>query len=174
MLRRLRLPVLLALVLLLVAWLGKRGDWFSAQPKVPQSNILSPLAIAPSPAIGDVILAEYGKPSTTIQQDLQAMQQLLINFRTLVKHPDALPLGANLEIAAALRGQGRHNREVFLNHRLSLFNTAGELLDRWGTPLFFHAEARDKISVRTAGPDRELWTDDDVILGWDAIFKGGR
>ena len=42
-------------------------------------------------------------------------------------------------------------------------NSAGELVDRWGTPVFFHALARDQMEIRSAGPDRKMWTSDDIV-----------
>ena len=39
----------------------------------------------------------------------------------------------------------------------------GELLDRWDSPLFFHRESSRTTTFRSAGPDRRLWTDDDVV-----------
>ena len=40
--------------------------------------------------------------------------------------------------------------------------TAGRLIDRWGTPWQIHPRAADSIDVRSAGPDRRLYTPDDV------------
>ena len=40
----------------------------------------------------------------------------------------------------------------------------GELCDRWGTPFFFHAESAARMEIRSAGPDRRLWTEDDVVF----------
>jgi hypothetical protein len=38
------------------------------------------------------------------------------------------------------------------------------LLDRWGTPYYFHPIARNVLGLRSAGPDGKLWTADDVVL----------
>ena len=40
----------------------------------------------------------------------------------------------------------------------------GELCDRWGRPFFFHQLSGTKMEIRSAGPARQLWTDDDVVL----------
>ena len=42
----------------------------------------------------------------------------------------------------------------------------GELIDRWGTPFFFHQLSREFMQVRSAGPDRRHFTADDVL--WPA------
>ena len=39
----------------------------------------------------------------------------------------------------------------------------GRLLDPWGAPYFFHAVSRDYLEIRSAGPDRELFTGDDLV-----------
>jgi hypothetical protein len=40
---------------------------------------------------------------------------------------------------------------------------AGRLIDRWGTPWQVHPLARDAIQIRSAGPDRRLYTRDDLV-----------
>ena len=39
--------------------------------------------------------------------------------------------------------------------------TTGELLDRYGTPYFFHAESGTRMTITSAGPDKKLHTSDD-------------
>jgi len=43
-------------------------------------------------------------------------------------------------------------------------NENGELLDQWGTPVFFHALSRTQMEIRSAGPDGMMWNGDDVVL----------
>jgi len=43
-------------------------------------------------------------------------------------------------------------------------NAQGEMLDAWGTPLFFHQLSGHDMEIRSAGEDRQLWTVDDLIL----------
>ena len=43
-------------------------------------------------------------------------------------------------------------------------NARGELCDRWGTPFFFHQLSGSQMEIRSAGPDRKLWTPDDEVL----------
>lgn len=42
-------------------------------------------------------------------------------------------------------------------------SAGGALLDAWGTPFFFHFLSHRAIEVRSAGPDRELFTEDDIV-----------
>ena len=45
-----------------------------------------------------------------------------------------------------------------------LLNEAGQLLDRFGNPYYFHPVSEQMIEIRSAGPDGKLWTNDDVAL----------
>jgi len=38
------------------------------------------------------------------------------------------------------------------------------VMDRWNTPYWFHANAATQVEIRSAGPDRNLFTADDLIL----------
>jgi hypothetical protein len=40
----------------------------------------------------------------------------------------------------------------------------GALLDAWGSPFHIHPVSRDHLEVRSAGPDRTLFTDDDLVV----------
>jgi hypothetical protein len=44
-----------------------------------------------------------------------------------------------------------------INHR-------GELVDRWGTPFFFHQLSGNVMEIRSAGPDMKMHTEDDAVL----------
>lgn len=125
-----------------------------------------------APLIGENILREYAKPSLPPENDLTLVSRLMENFQLLVKSAADRPLSANEDWAAALRG---HNpaRERFLPDPHAALNTNGQLVDRWGTPLFFHALGGRRYELRSAGPDRKLWTDDDLHRNADGSFRRG-
>ena len=100
------------------------------------------------------------------------MSHVLGNFALLVKGDQPIPLGANEEIAAALRGKNRTQLR-FVPDDAPCFNAKGQIVDRWQMPLFFHAEARDKIDIRSAGPDKQMWTADDIHRRYDGQFVRG-
>jgi hypothetical protein len=128
-------------------------------PARPASESVS--APPPAPPFAERILEQYADPARPPEDDLQAMARTLDNFSLLVKGDNPLPLGANEEIAAALRGKNKAAlRALPDTHRA--FNDRGQLVDRWGTPLYFHAQARDRLEIRSAGPDRAMWTADDL------------
>lgn len=43
-------------------------------------------------------------------------------------------------------------------------NQRGELTDGWGTPFYFHCISSTHIEIRSAGPDAEFYTPDDLIV----------
>jgi hypothetical protein len=73
------------------------------------------------------------------------------------------PVGNNLEITRALNGE--NPKEVkFLRPDSGLqINSKGELVDSWGTPFFFHQLSGTETEIRSAGPDKTMWTSDDLV-----------
>jgi hypothetical protein len=125
-----------------------------------------------APLFGERILEHYGDPARPPEEDLQAIARTLDNLALLVKGDNPLPLGANEEIAAALRGKNRAKlRSLPDGHRV--FNARGQLVDRWGSPLYFHARSRDHLEIRSSGPDRQMWTADDLHRMHDGRFLRG-
>lgn len=105
-------------------------------------------------------LAELHAPSGSVVTDLRIVQAVLEAFRTSFP-AEGNPTGSNAEITAALAG-ANPLRLVLIPRAHPAINAEGELCDRWGTPYFFHSESRRRTAIRSAGPDRRMWTDDDV------------
>lgn len=116
---------------------------------------------APRHLPGDEILKNYASSRSTPQRDLEAMAHVFSNLRLLVKGDSPFHLGANEEFAAALLGKNK-GKLAFVSAKSPIFNDKGQLVDRWQTPLYFHAAAQDRIEIRSAGPDRKMWTEDDL------------
>lgn len=181
--RLLLVTALTAALLALVVFSGKweRRPAVVALPQGPPESAPAHRAPTTSPAhapasadplFGERILAQYADPTRPPEDDLHGIARTLENFCLLVKGDNPIPLGANEEIAAALRGKNRgHLRALPDGHRA--FNAAGQFVDRWDTPLFFHAQSRDRIDIRSAGPDRKMWTADDLHRRPDGRFLRG-
>ena len=157
------------LLLLILAYWNWRPQPPVSTPTAPPPQLIGAAPTAPPP-IGNQILSHYGDPATPPREDLTWMSRALLNFSTLVKGPQPLPLGANEEIAAALMGKNSA-RLVFLQPPPPALITAQQLIDRRGTPLYFHAESKDRIDIRSAGPDKQLWTADDLHRNADGHFR---
>lgn len=121
---------------------------------------------------GDVILQNYAQPNTRPQEDLEALAHTFSNLALLIKGDSPFRMGANEEFAAALLGKNRTQlRFISDGHRA--LNDKGQLIDRWGTPLYFHTTAHDRIDIRSAGPDHVMWTADDLHRKYDGSFLKG-
>ena len=97
-------------------------------------------------------------PETTIEEDFSTIELLLSQYR---KHLGVgNPVGDNAEITAALLG--RNSKGIaYLPSTGSFMDNEGRLIDRWGTPYFFHAISGEHMQIHSAGPDRKLHTSDD-------------
>lgn len=131
-----------------------------------------PSGRAPVPLLGETILAGYGSASLPPENDLTLMSRLMGNSLLLLKSAADRPLSANEDWADLLRGRNGA-QERFLPEQHAALNARGQLIDRWQTPLFFHAEGGGRWSVRSAGPDRKLWTGDDLHRNSDGSFRRG-
>lgn len=92
--------------------------------------------------------------------DLENTNRMLKDFRQMMGEN---PVGTNAEIMKSLMGGNKKGAMLGPPEGMSL-NGSGELTDQWGTPVFFHALSKDHMEIRSAGPDRVMWTGDDVVL----------
>lgn len=101
-------------------------------------------------------------PAPLAEDPREDLDQLSLAFRDYRTVLGENPVGTNDEITAALFGV---NKKQFRSTMPlgSQLNGKGELCDRWGTPYFFHQMSKLEMEVRSAGPDRKMWTDDDRV-----------
>jgi hypothetical protein len=92
-----------------------------------------------------------------LERDLTHVQLMFREYRDVLGEN---PVGNNAEIMRAILGDNRKQAKIGAPENQTM-NAEGELCDRWGTPYFFHQISRDKMEVRSAGPDRQMWTADD-------------
>jgi hypothetical protein len=88
---------------------------------------------------------------------------IALNLRNYGSRYGGNPAGTNAEIVKALNG-GNAQGVRFLSQELLRLNSQGELVDRWDTPYFFHQMSASHMEVRSAGPDKMLWTSDDIVV----------
>lgn len=147
-------------------------SWRQSQPPVPSAPAAR-LTEPPPPRPGAVAngasaeprstLADaLNSPATDVRADLRLISDVLGTFRTNFPQ-DGNPTGTNAEITAALTGRNRLRLALIPGDHPAI-NREGELCDRWGTPFFFHNESATRTEIRSAGPDRRLWTDDDATF----------
>jgi hypothetical protein len=72
------------------------------------------------------------------------------------------PGGTHEEIVRALQGRNRARLAFVPTNHPAVKN--GRLVDRWGSPYFFHALSGTSMEIRSAGPDQKMFTPDDALL----------
>lgn len=126
---------------------------------LPALAAITPLPVrnpADRSPLADLLL----KPEQTGLQDLAIVLNLFDHYRAKF---GGLPSGeSNAHIVNALTGNNPF-RLALIERSHPAINPRGELTDRWGTPFFFHLVSREAIEIRSAGPDRDMWTDDDLL-----------
>ena len=176
--RLLRTPVVCVAILAALSFIG----WKLARPQAPalppqtprQETIPAGIVVtesnSPAPPAaptardtpGDRLLVGYGDPAQPPQNDVVLIARMIANFLILDKQATDRPLSANEEWSAALRGK-RPGSGPWISDGPPVFDSQHRLIDRWGTPLHFHALGGKQWEIRSAGPDRKLWTSDDLL-----------
>ena len=120
----------------------------------PKLQPVAPMPPAPPPAA-----ALAPPPDPEAMADADRVTLMVRNYRTRM---GGNPVGSNAEIMHALMG-GNPKGAMFGPPEGQSINSNGELVDRWGTPYFFHQLSASEMEVRSAGPDRIMWTADDIV-----------
>jgi len=103
------------------------------------------------------------RSSASAGEDLEIVDELIAAFRGEFERN---PVGDNSEITRVLRGLNPEGLQFlpFDAGASEVIDAEGRLLDRWGTPYHFHPVDQWTLEIRSAGPDGELFTDDDAVL----------
>jgi hypothetical protein len=95
---------------------------------------------------------------TAAQQQVDQVSFVLRDFRLALSQN---PIGTNAEITAALLGNNLKQARFEIPEGSTVKDN--ELCDPWGTAYFFHQISHNIMEIRSAGPDRAMWTSDDLI-----------
>ena len=94
-------------------------------------------------------------------EDLEVVSQILLQYRFLYREN---PVGVeNFEFTAALTGDNPQ-RINFIDPKSPALSSNNEMIDRWGSPFVFHPLSGTNMELRSLGPDKTLWTKDDLTL----------
>ncbi|MCU0792053.1 MAG: hypothetical protein MUE42_04220 [Opitutaceae bacterium] len=172
-----RLPRALAALLPLAAALGV-FIWFihpaehvSPPPAapVPPDHAFAPgeppPLLPPRPATRDQpalawerLLAADGSAA----EDLASLADLVTGYLQSGQDPaQKRPIGFNEDLIPALTDRTALGDAALPSSHPAIRD--GKLLDRWGTPWQVHPLAGALIQLRSAGPDRRLYTSDDLV-----------
>lgn len=129
-----------------------------AAPSAPPSVALEPPpAPLPKTRSGVTQLPPPSADAEALERDLTHVQFMFREYHDVLGEN---PVGNNAEIMRAILGDNLKQAKIGAPEGQTV-NGEGELCDRWGTPYFFHQVSRDKMEIRSAGPDRKMWTADD-------------
>ena len=117
----------------------------------------NPLVVSYPPSTPPPRQAADSEPE--VAQDFDKISLMLRDYRTLAGEN---PVGTNAEIMKAIMGGNPKGARLGPPEGQSL-SDKGELIDRWGTPYFFHQLGKDQLEIHSAGPDRRMGTEDDLI-----------
>lgn len=92
-------------------------------------------------------------------RDLEMVDDFIDLYRKVFQQGN--PIGLNEDITAVLTGRNAKNGILFPPN--SPMIVKGQLVDRWGTPYWFHPSSGHQMEIRSAGPDKELFTPDDIV-----------
>lgn len=129
----------------------------SLPPGVPMPQ---PPPSAPGDRFARPAIPKGADPEVEIaRNDLENVGLMLRDFRTVQGEN---PTGTNAEIMKAVMGGNKKGAQLGPPTGMAL-NGDGELVDQWGTAVFFHQLSGNEMEVRSAGPDRKLYTSDDIV-----------
>lgn len=121
-------------------------------PSAQQTNLATNAgAVAPSPAATAEI-----PPAIVLENVSRAVRQYGEMF-------GGNPVGTNPEITGQLSGDNPKHINFIDPQAGMRVNAAGELVDAWGTPYFFHQLSGTDMEIHSAGPDKIMWTSDDLV-----------
>lgn len=161
-LRRLGLLLALLVVIALGVILA-----LSFRPPAPSENPVPSPGRAPSAFASTVRfvpgpLQRLHSADTDARGDVSALQAALTGLaQSLQGHLP--PIGDDRDLARALLGRNRDGLAYLPPDSPAHDPATGRLRDRWGTPYFVHPRASRDFEIRSAGPDRKLFTPDDLV-----------
>lgn len=130
----------------------------SAPPVIAQASPGSAAEIAIPPA-GQAASLEVTDvpPEIAVENMARAIRQYGQMF-------GGNPVGTNPEFTRQLSGDNPKHINFITPAAGMRIDGDGELVDPWGTPYFFHQLSGSDTEVRSAGPDRVMYTADDIVV----------
>ena len=136
-------------------------------PPVPSAAVspgAPPRLLPPRPAdparpalAWERFLAADGSPA----EDLAALNDLVVGYLHAGTGEARRLIGFNEDLVPALTDSAALGDAALPPDHPAVRD--GKLIDRWGTPWQVHPLEADKVELRSAGPDRRLYTADDLV-----------
>lgn len=116
----------------------------------------------PDAPAGSPLAAELNAADRNPQHDVEVLHTMIVRYLRRMRQRQGPPIGDDIDLAHAFTGHNPMHLLVLRPDHPAL-SPDGHLRDRWGTPYFIHPLGNNAFEVRSAGPDRKLFTADDVI-----------
>ena len=153
--------------------LSSSGLVASSAPARPNPGaaavIASNIAPVPAPASGNagaIAVPPPGQPGP-LQFTNFSPEIVLENMGRAIRQYGQMfggnPVGTNPEITQQLSGNNPKHINFINSDAGMRVNADGNLVDPWGTPYFFHQISGYDMEIHSAGPDRIMWTSDDLV-----------
>jgi hypothetical protein len=136
----------------------------SPVPDSPPAATPSPSASPDPLSAGSPLAAELNAPGGDAGHDVRTLHALLRQYLRILHQYQGPPIGDDIDLARALTGHNPMGLVVIPPGNPAL-SADGHLRDRWGTPYFIHPIGYGAFEIRSAGPDRKLFTADDAVDG---------
>ncbi len=148
------------------------------EPAIAAPSANPPLSLPQAPGVAPAPAETIAAPATAsavpsvLTSSVSSLPALppatiLENMRTTIRQYGSMfggnPVGTNPEITRALNGDNPKQVKFLRAEDGAQINGKGELLDPWGTPYFFHQISGTEMEIRSAGPDKIMWTTDDLV-----------
>lgn len=143
--------------------ISRRGSEPKTMGGTPEKNDYPVFSEEPPDSVlSDTMLAGYAGETTSATEDLEMMARYIDSVFLLVKERDTADYSTNEDLVLFLHGNNSHQMP-FLAKNGSALNGKGQLVDRWGSPLIPHPISRKLLELRSAGPDKIPYTEDDLL-----------
>ena len=97
---------------------------------------------------------------STPESDLVVLSEMFEYY--CLGNDGQVPTGTNQEITLAFIQKDSLGLSFIGSDHTSI-SLSGELVDRWGSPYYFHAQSGQQMNIRSSGPDQLLHTTDDLL-----------
>jgi hypothetical protein len=131
------------------------SNFARVQPAQVVADTAAKIAITPAGPPQPLQFTNFA-PATVLENVRHAIRQYGDRF-------GGNPVGNNAEITAALAGDNPKHINFISAEAGMRVNENGEMVDAWGTPFFFHQLSAHEMEIHSAGPDRIMWTYDDLV-----------
>lgn len=135
------------------------GGPSSSAPDGPSGKTPAQPGVKLAPSAAEVGSLLHSKAESA-ENDNDLINELFGDFRKFFRQGN--PVGMNEDITAAILGDNP-GRVAFLPPDHPAIHD-GRIHDRWGTPFWFHSASSNVMEIRSAGPDKQLFTGDDIVL----------